>query len=99
MLLSLSLFSCLLLSSCGDGKRVSFTKLGIPTEEVYAEGIIARKYFYPLINSFDCYRAYPTAGADKTPIAAHIAQNILTLPLFADLTPDTVDEICDIILS
>lgn len=42
MLLSLSLLSCLLLSSCGDGKRVSFTKLGIPTEEVYAEGIIAR---------------------------------------------------------
>ena len=31
------------------------------------EGIMARKYFYPLTNSFECYRNYPTAGAEKTP--------------------------------
>lgn len=67
-------------------------------EKLKAHDIIARKYFYPLINGFDCYKDYVTAGEDKTPVAKHIAENVLTLPLFADLTTDIVDKICDIIL-
>ena len=33
-----------------------------------------------------------------TPIAAHISDRVLTLPMYADLPPETVDRICDIIL-
>ncbi len=62
-------------------------------------GITARKYFYPLTNSFECYRNYPTAGVEKTPIAQHMALRILTLPLYADLTMEEVDYICNIILN
>ena len=62
------------------------------------EGIIARKYFYPLTNGFECYRNYPTAGVEKTPVAQHIALRVLTLPLYPDLSVDDVDRICDIIL-
>ncbi len=61
--------------------------------------IVARKYFYPLTNSFPCYKSLPTAGADKTPVAKHVSERVLTLPLFADLPLDDVDRICDIILS
>lgn len=61
-------------------------------------GVHARKYFYPLTNGFECYRNYPTAGTEKTPIATHIALRVLTLPLYADLSLDDVDYICDIIL-
>ena len=61
--------------------------------------IIARKYFFPLTNGFDCYSAFPSAGSDKTPVAQHIAQRVLTLPLYADLSANDVDRICDIILS
>lgn len=64
-----------------------------------AQGIIARKYFYPLTNSFECYRNYPTAGVEKTPVAQHMALRILTLPLYADLSLEDVDRICDIILN
>ena len=60
--------------------------------------IMARKYFYPLTNSFECYRNYPTAGVEKTPIAQRIALCVLTLPLYADLQMEEVDRICDIIL-
>ena len=60
--------------------------------------IIARKYFYPLTNSFECYRGLPTAGIEKTPIAQHVALRVLTLPLYADLKLEDVDSICDIIL-
>lgn len=67
--------------------------------ELLAEqGIGARKYFYPLTNSFECYRNYPTAGTEKTPIAQHMALRVLTLPLYAELSLEDVDKICDIIL-
>ena len=68
-------------------------------EKLKAEGIIARKYFYPLTNGFACYSDTPTGGEDKTPVAKHIAYRVLTLPLFADLTEEDVDRICDLILN
>lgn len=61
--------------------------------------IVARKYFYPLTNDFECYAEYPTAGAEKTPVAKYIADRILTLPLYADISIEEVDMICDIIVS
>lgn len=63
-----------------------------------AQDIHARKYFYPLTNSFACYQSYETAGVEKTPVAQHIALSVLTLPLYADLSLDDVDRICDVIL-
>lgn len=62
------------------------------------QGIGARKYFYPLTNSFECYRNYPTAGVENTPVAQHVAIRVLTLPLYADLALEDVDRICDVIL-
>jgi len=67
-------------------------------EALGAQGITARKYFYPLTNTFECYKNLPTAGADKTPIAKHLADHVLTLPLYADLALEDVDRICEIIL-
>ena len=61
--------------------------------------ILARKYFYPLTNSFDCYADLPTAGKEKTPVAAYLADRVLTLPMYSDLSLDDVDRICGIILS
>lgn len=66
-----------------------FKKLG-------EENIIARKYFYPLINDFDCYKE--KYSSKDTPIAKYMADKVLTLPLYADLELEVVDKICDIIL-
>ncbi|MDO4563058.1 MAG: DegT/DnrJ/EryC1/StrS family aminotransferase [Clostridia bacterium] len=58
--------------------------------------IFARKYFYPLTNTFACLgEGY---SALDTPVAADIALHVLTLPLYADLELCDVDRICDIIL-
>ena len=67
-------------------------------ERLLAQDILSRKYFYPLTNDVEAYRDYPTAGAEKTPMAKFIADRVLTLPLFADLPLEEVDRICDIIL-
>lgn len=76
----------------GTTRDVVFEALG-------TEGITARKYFYPLTNSFECYTELPTAGVDKTPIAAYLADRVLTLPMYADLALNDVDRICNVILS
>lgn len=60
------------------------------------EGIGARKYFYPLTNSFDCFHG--KYDVNQTPVALHISKRVLTLPLYADLALEDVDRICDIIL-
>ncbi len=60
--------------------------------------IIARKYFYPLINEFSCYQDFEGIDVSKTPVAKYIADRVLTLPLYADLAFEEVDRICDLIL-
>lgn len=65
-------------------------------EKLAANGIGARKYFYPLTNTFDCFHG--KYDVNKTSVALRISKRVLTLPLYADLKLDTVDEICKIIL-
>lgn len=71
-------------------------------DEVFAllqeHNVIARKYFYPLANEFACYVNTPNGGGEKTPVAKHCADRVLTLPLYADLSAEDVDRICDVVL-
>ena len=60
------------------------------------QSIYARKYFYPAINEFACYK---DKYKGETPVAKFVSENILTLPLYADLALDDVDRICSIILN
>ena len=66
-------------------------------EKLKDNDIIARKYFYPLTNSFECYK--DQYDADETPVAIYIAERVLTLPLYADLALEDVDRICEFIKS
>ena len=59
-----------------------------------AENIIPRKYFYPITTSFNCYRNRPGFNPEDTPFAKHISENVLCLPMFADLSMEDVDRIC-----
>lgn len=66
-------------------------------ESLKKKNIIARKYFYPLTNCFECYKERFTA--EETPVAKYISERILTLPLYADLSLEDIDRICDIIIN
>ncbi len=80
--------------------RVKKDSYGHDRNELYdmlrEHGFIARKYFYPLTNEFDCYDGLFDAG--KTPIARSVSREVLTLPLYADLELETVDRICELIV-
>lgn len=66
-------------------------------EALAKENIFARKYFYPLVQDYDCYKY--TYDSSKTPVAQYVAKRVLTLPLYSELSLDVVNKICDIILS
>ncbi len=61
------------------------------------EQIFARKYFYPLTSDFECCKERGITA--DVPVAEYMASNVLTLPCFSDLSCESVNEICDIILS
>lgn len=64
-------------------------------EKLLAENILARKYFYPLVSE---NKEFGKDLAVCTPTAKFYSHNILCLPMYADLSVDDVDRICDIIL-
>lgn len=66
-------------------------------DKLAENNIGARKYFYPLTNTFSAFHGRFDVNA--TPVALRISRRILTLPLYADLALEDVDKICDIILS
>lgn len=58
--------------------------------------VFARRYFYPLLNEFACYKSVPVSK--PLTIAQKVAEEILTLPTYVDLEEDEVNKICDIIV-
>ncbi|MBP1762983.1 MAG: dTDP-4-amino-4,6-dideoxy-D-glucose transaminase [Firmicutes bacterium] len=76
-----------------DGYRLDRNQV---YEILKKDNIISRKYFYPLINNFACYRNKVACGQTET--AQYISDRILTLPLYEELAPEEIDRICNLIL-
>ena len=71
-----------------DGRDDVFDRLA-------EHGIHTRKYFYPCINAYDCYK--DKYDVNETPVARDVSKRILTLPVYPDLAHETVEEICRLI--
>lgn len=64
-------------------------------EYLKTKNIIARKYFYPIITDYECYREiYDSA---LTPIAKEVGKCILTLPIAASMTDEEITRCCEAI--
>jgi dTDP-4-amino-4,6-dideoxygalactose transaminase len=59
--------------------------------------VFARRYFYPLICDFACYRSVHVT--DSLIVARRVADRILTLPIYDGLELPDVETICEIIMS
>jgi dTDP-4-amino-4,6-dideoxygalactose transaminase len=60
-------------------------------------GIHARRYFYPLITDFPMYRAFPSASSAKLANAMRLSNEVLCLPIYPELSEQTIDLIGQII--
>lgn len=77
-------------------------KYGMTRDELYykmkAENVFARRYFYPLISNFPCYRGLPTAGHENLPKATKMADNVLCLPMHHALSNENMKRILELIV-
>ena len=64
-------------------------------EKLKRFNVFSRRYFYPLICDFACYRSIPMN--DPLTVARSVAGRILTLPIYSDLAISDVERICEII--
>jgi len=60
-------------------------------------GVVARRYFYPLISEFPMYRGLPSAAIERLPVATGLSRSVLCLPIYPDLDLATVDRISELI--
>ena len=66
-------------------------------EKLKENNIFTRRYFYPLISSFEPYRDLPSALIENLPVAYEAANNVICLPIYVDLSEEDVKNICLII--
>lgn len=57
-------------------------------DKLKANGILSRRYFYPLISNMPMYRGLPSAGTEHLPMANMLAEKVLCLPIYTELTID-----------
>ncbi len=83
--------------------RVDEKVFGKSRDDVYNElkkyNVHARKYFHPLCSEFTCYRQLNSSSVENLPVANVIGKQVLSLPMYGELTADDVKKICAIIKS
>lgn len=79
-----------------DNKKFTKTRDKV-YENLKEKNIFARRYFYPLISQFSAYRALPSAKPENLPVATRLTEQVLCLPLFADLENKIIKQIVSII--
>ena len=66
-------------------------------EKLKEHNIYGRRYFYPLISTFSAYKGLDSAKPSNLPVAYKLADQVLCLPMFADLQNEDVERIINII--
>ena len=66
-------------------------------EKLKEKNIFGRRYFYPLISEFPAYRGLASSKPANLPVANKIANQVLCLPIYPDLSVKNVLLIIDII--
>jgi len=58
-----------------------------------SQGILSRRYFYPLISEIPIYRNCPGAHKSNLPQAHKMADSVICLPLHHELTPQDIQQV------
>lgn len=67
-------------------------------EKLRQNGILARRYFYPLISEFPMYQSLPSSLQANLPVATRAAQEILCLPIYPELSDEKISFIVKILI-
>ena len=67
-------------------------------EKLKVNNIYGRRYFYPLISTFQPYCTYPSAAAANLPVATRLADQVLCLPMHHALSDDDINRVIECIV-
>lgn len=75
---------------------------GVSRDELYfkmrEQGVLGRRYFYPLISDFTTYRGLPSATKENLPNAHRMANSVICLPMHHQLSEEDVERILNSVL-
>ena len=81
---------------------INADEYGMTRDELYfkmkEQGVLGRRYFYPLISSFSTYRGLPSAAPENLPVANKMANEVICLPMHHALIEEDVQSVIDIIV-
>lgn len=70
---------------------------GMSRDELYFkmrdQGVLGRRYFYPLISEFTTYRGLPSAAKENLPNAHCMADSVICLPMHHSLSEEDVKRV------
>lgn len=82
---------------------VDAAKYGMTRDELYfkmkEQGVLGRRYFYPLISDFSTYRGLPSATSENLPVATKMANEVICLPMHHALSEDDVERVLNCIIN
>ncbi len=80
-----------------DAKKYNMTR-----DELYfkmkEQGVLGRRYFYPLISEFSTYRGLDSARPENLPVAHKMANSVICLPMHHSLTDNDIQRVLETIL-
>ena len=75
---------------------------GMSRDELYfkmkEQGILGRRYFYPLISDFSTYCNLPSSAPDNLPVATEMAREVICLPMHHALSAEDVQRVINCIV-
>jgi dTDP-4-amino-4,6-dideoxygalactose transaminase len=80
---------------------VNAADYGMTRDELYfklqEQGIFGRRYFYPLISTFNTYRSLPSAAPANLPVATKVANEVICLPMHHALSEDDIERVVSVV--
>lgn len=81
---------------------VDAQQYGITRDELYfkmrEQGVLGRRYFYPLISEFATYRGLESAHPENLPNAHQMANSVICLPMHHALSNDDIQRVINCIV-
>lgn len=94
----------------GSGVRLNYSyfpifvnakEYGMTRDALYFKlqdaGVYGRRYFYPLISTFNTYRNLPSAAPANLPVATRIADEVICLPMHHALSEDDIERVVSVV--
>jgi dTDP-4-amino-4,6-dideoxygalactose transaminase len=76
---------------------INAEEYGMSRDELYFkmkdDNVLGRRYFYPLISTFDTYKGLESSNPANLPVATRIADQVICLPMYYGLTEADLERV------